>query len=562
VDASDERFGAPGPAHAARAYRHSGWWRPEFLDDLVLGGHAPDAPALRDAGRALTRAELRRAVAGCAHRLRALGVAPGDAVITQLTNGIPLFVLVLALVRIGARPVLTPPQLREHELDPVIAAVRPTVLAMPRAQRRFDHLALARRLKERHASVRMLLVAAGADAADRAADRADEFDLDELWTGAGPADLEDVGAEAGRSPSDVALYLLSSGTTGAPKPIPRTHEAFGHVIRTSARVSGLDEDSVYLAVLPATHSFAFSHPGVLGTLCRGGRAVLAGPDDPAEALRLIAAERVTHCALSPAVLLRWLQAARQGGFDTSSLAVIQVGGARLDPATAGQAHAVLGGRIQQVYGMSEGLLNFTRLDDPPEVIAGTQGRPASPGDETLVVDPDGVPVAAGAVGELITRGPSVITAYHGGAAPASFTADGYYRTGDLVRREASGNFVVMGRVKDVINRGGEKIPADELEALVLQHPGVGAAAAVAMPHAVLGEAVCLYLVPSGDAPVDLRGLRRFLTDRGLAAFKLPERLVEVDALPLVGVGKVDKVELRRDIARRLAAEPRPAPAAR
>jgi 2,3-dihydroxybenzoate-AMP ligase len=545
VDNGESRVGTAVPAGRAAAYRDAGWWRPEFVDELVLGGHPRSAPALTEGTRTVDRGELADAVAACARGLRRVGIGAGDNVVVQLPNGIALFTLVLGLVRIGARPVLTLPALREHELDPVLSAVRPVALAVPRAQRRFDHLGMARDLKARHGSVRALLVAGGGD-------RDDEVDLDSLWAEGTTAG--EFGAAGKRSPSDVALYLLSSGTTGAPKPIPRTHEAFGHVIRCSAEVSGLDDRSVYLAVLPATHSFAFGHPGVLGTLSRGGRAVLAGPDDPAEALRLIESERVTHSALAPAVLLRWLQAAERSEYDTSSLRVLQVGGARLDETTARRVHDVLGCRVQQVYGMSEGLLNFTRLDDPLDVVVGTQGRPSSPGDETLVVDEYGIPVPAGETGELLTRGPSVIAGYHGGAAASSFTEDGYYRTGDLVQADAAGNFVVVGRVKDVINRGGEKIPADELEALVLELPGVRAAAAVAMPHPVLGEAVCLYFVPSGVGTVDLRQVRGFLERRGLARFKLPERLVEVGALPLVGVGKVNKVALRADIAERLARE--------
>jgi 2,3-dihydroxybenzoate-AMP ligase len=272
-------------------------------------------------------------------------------------------------------------------------------------------------------------------------------------------------------------------------------------------------------------------------------------------MALIERERVTHCALTPALARQWLTArAAFSGHDLSSLKVLQIGGARLDAATAARLAGVFDCRIQQVYGMSEGLLNFTRLDDPPEVTFTTQGRPSSPGDETLVVDDEGRRVADGDIGELLVRGPGVVTEYHGGVAAASFTPDGFYRTGDLVRRHASGNFVVAGRVKDVINRGGEKIPADELEALVLAHPGVRAAAAVAMPHPVLGEAVCLYVVGAAEGAPSLREIRGHLTDSGLARFKLPERLVEVTALPLTAVGKTDKARLREDIRARLESE--------
>ncbi|WP_252991191.1 AMP-binding protein [Streptomyces viridosporus] len=535
----------PG-AGACGEYRDRGWWRPEFLDDTVLSTrvHAGHRVAVVDAERTFTRAELDAAVSGCAARLAHTGIRPGDTVLVQLPNQARTIVLALALIRLGARPALALPALREHELEPVITALAPTALAVPARHQRFDQLRLAEKLRERHPSVRTLLVSAAGDRA------AGHVDIDRLIEAGVPAP-----AHPARHPSDTALFLLSSGTTGAPKPIARTHEALGHVIRCAAAVSGLTPESVFLAVLPVTHAFAFSAPGVLGTLASGGKVVLAAPDDATAAMALIERERVTHCALTPALARQWLVArAASSGPDLSSLQVLQVGGARLDESTAVQLASAFDCRIQQVYGMSEGQLHFTRLDDPPEVAFTTQGRPSSPGDETLVVDGEGRPVADGEIGELLVRGPGVITEYHGGAAASSFTSDGFYRTGDLVHRHESGNLVVAGRVKDVINRGGEKIPADELEALVLAHPGVRAASAVAMPHRVLGEVVCLYVVGGDEGAPSLRELRGHLEDSGLARFKLPERLVEVPALPLTAVGKTDKVRLRQDIVARLEAE--------
>ncbi|MFC9946846.1 AMP-binding protein [Streptomyces pratensis] len=533
-------------ADARGEYRDRGWWRQEFLDDLVLGTrvHAGHHAALSDAARTFTRAELDAAVSGCAARLARHGIRSGENVLVQLPNQVRFVVLVLALIRLGARPALALPALREHELEPVLSALAPSALAVPARHQRFDHLRFAERLRGRHPSVRALLVSGPAGPAEG------HVDIDRLIEAG-----HEPPARADRHPSDTALFLLSSGTTGAPKPIARTHEALGHVIRTATAVSGMTPESVFLAVLPVAHGFAFSAPGLLGTLARGGKVVLAQPDEPAAALELIERERVTHCALTPALALRWLTArATYSGHDLSSLQVLQVGGARLDASTAARLADAFDCRIQQVYGMSEGQLNFTRLDDPPEVAFATQGRPSSPGDETLVVDEEGRCVAEGDLGELLVRGPGVITRYHGDASAASFTADGFYRTGDLVRRHPSGNFVVAGRLKDVINRGGEKIPADEMEALVLTHPGVRAAAAVAMPHHVLGEAVCLYVVGADDGAPGLRDIRRHLEDSGLARFKLPERLVEVPALPLTAVGKTDKVRLREDITARLEAE--------
>ncbi|MFI7412539.1 (2,3-dihydroxybenzoyl)adenylate synthase [Streptomyces sp. NPDC049627] len=556
------------PGERAEEYRRRGWWRPRLITDLALGGSRayPDRCAVIEGDRRLTYGELAAAADAAASRLHRLGIGRGDHVLVQLPNSLEYVVTVLALIRLGAPPVVALPALREHELDHVLSVTRPVALAVPRRSRRFDHLAMAERLKERHPGIRTLLVSRE-DRSTADEDLAAREGLADLTTLALGGVLPGVAApDPGRlhasgdapeppRPQDNALFLLSSGTTGPPKAIPRPHEAFGHVISSAAEVSGLTETSVYLAVMPASHSFVFGHPGILGTLSRGGRIVLDSPDDPRRTLAIVEREGVTHCALAPAVLLQWLAVAEAGEHDLTSLRVLQIGGARLDATTARRVREQLGCQVQQVYGMSEGLLNFTRLDDPDAVVDETQGRPSAAGDELLVIDESGHEVGPGETGELLARGPGVLAGYYGedeGNA-RSFTADGYYRTGDLVRRHPSGNLVVAGRVKDVINRGGEKIPADELEAVVLTHPGVRAVAAVAMPHPLYGEAVCLFVVGAGDGVPTLRELRRHLEDKGLARYKLPERLVPVQALPLAGVGKVNKVALRTEAARLVAA---------
>ena len=270
----------------------------------------------------------------------------------------------------------------------------------------------------------------------------------------------------------------------------------------------------------------------------------------------VEAEGVTVTALVPALAIRWLEADHDHRYDLSSLRVLQVGGARLVPEVARRIGPAFGCTVQQVFGMAEGLLNYTRLDDPVDVVVETQGRPLAPADEIRVVGPDGTPVADGEAGELLTRGPYTIRGYYRAEAhnAKAFTADGFYRTGDVVRLHPSGNLTVEGRAKDLINRGGEKISAEEIENLLLGHPGVSMAAAVAMPHPVLGEQTCAYLVLRPDERLDLAALSGYLDSRGVARFKWPERLELVDALPVTNVGKVDKKKLRDDIARKLELE--------
>ncbi|MGH4006818.1 MAG: (2,3-dihydroxybenzoyl)adenylate synthase [Pseudonocardiaceae bacterium] len=537
------------PDARAAHYRELGWWRPELLNELVLR-HAErlaDRIAVVAGQRRVTYRDLAGSVRACAARLRGLGLQPEDRVVLQLPNGLDLLVLALGLMRARCVPVLVLPTFREHELGHLLATLRPVAMAVAHHSYRFDHLALVRKLRADHDCLQWTIVV---DPVPGALDGdAGELDTQTLYQAAGP-----VGPRA--KPWDTALLMLSSGTTGQAKAIPRSHEALASVMRHSAAVSAFGEDTVFLAQLPATHSFTFAHPGILGTLAHGGRVVFGAGQDPRTAFGLIELEGVTHTALVPTVAEQWVRHRLSDPRDLSSLRVLQVGGARLGPEPATAVERGLGCRVQQVYGMSEGFLAFTRLDDPDDVVRHTQGRPIAPGDEVRIVDAAGRPVTPGATGELWTRGPSTIPGY---LAPpevnrAVFGDDGFYRTGDLVRMSESGNLIVVGRVKDVINRAGEKIAADDIEDALRAHPEVAAAAVVAMPHPDYGEAVCAVVVGRNAAAPSLRSVRTLLEQRGFARYKLPERVELVDTLPLTGVGKVDKVRLRRTVADRLAAE--------
>jgi non-ribosomal peptide synthetase component E (peptide arylation enzyme) len=233
--------------------------------------------------------------------------------------------------------------------------------------------------------------------------------------------------------------------------------------------------------------------------------------------------------------------------------VLQVGGERIPVESAHRAQARFPATLQQTFGMAEGLVCFTRLDDPPEVVSQTQGRPISPGDEVRIVDGADRPVPAGQSGLLLTRGPYTLRGYY--RAPAhnarTFTDEGWYRTGDLAHWHQSGNLVVDGRTKDIIIRGGEKISAQEVEELVGALPGVAAVAAVPGPATTVGEIVCVFVVvQTGQSPVTLEGVRSALNERGVVPLKLPDRLELIEALPTTTVGKVDKVSLQRELARR------------
>ncbi|RYE74960.1 MAG: 2,3-dihydroxybenzoate-AMP ligase, partial [Hyphomicrobiales bacterium] len=214
-----------------------------------------------------------------------------------------------------------------------------------------------------------------------------------------------------------------------------------------------------------------------------------------------------------------------------------------------QVPDVLGCALQQVFGMAEGLVNYTRFGDDEELVFTTQGRPISPDDEVKIVDEDGDPVPEGASGELATRGPYTFRGYYRAPEHSAkvFDADGFYYSGDVVQRVRGGYLRVVGRVKDQINRGGEKVAAEEIENLLLRHPEVTHAALVAMQDILLGEKSCAFIV-ARDAALRGPALRRHLLELGVAEYKLPDRVRFIETMPLTPVGKIDKKRLRAELA--------------
>lgn len=200
--------------------------------------------------------------------------------------------------------------------------------------------------------------------------------------------------------------------------------------------------------------------------------------------------------------------------------------------------------------MSEGMLFFVRRGDPDDVRLETVGRPISPDDEVRLLDDDDNEVAVGEVGELCVRGPYTLRGYYGAAEhnKKAFTSDGFYRSGDLMRQHPSGNYMVEGRKKDLINRGGEKISAEEIENLILQHPAVQNVACIPVPDPKLGERMCACVIAQKGRDLTLDDLVKFLAAKEIAKFKLPERLQLMTEFPLSTFGKVSKKALAEMIS--------------
>lgn len=523
----------PWPPEFAQRYRERGYWAGIDLhaDFAAAAARYPQRIALVCGDRRWNYAQLARDVERVAAGLHALGLRARDRVLLQLPNVAEFHIAVQALFRIGALPVFALPAHRRAELGYFVEHSQACAAIVVDIEGGFDHRALLREIAAAQPCLRELIVVG---------------DAQELRPFAGL--YGDGPLPSPPDAGEVAFLQLSGGSTGVSKLIPRTHDDYLYSVRESARICGLGPDSVYLCVLPAAHNFPMSSPGALGVFHAGGCVVLARHPEPATCFALIERERVTLTALVPALALAWLESRQRQRYDLSSLRLLQIGGADLAAEVARRIPPAFGCRLQQVFGMAEGLVNYTRADDPDELTVASQGRPISADDEIRVVDDDDRDVADGDIGHLLTRGPYTIRGYYRAQAhnANAFTADGYYRTGDRVRRLPSGHLQVVGRAKDQINRGGEKIAAAEVEGHLLAHPGVFDAALVAVPDRWLGEKACAWIVAreTAEAAPSARELQRFLRERGIAAYKLPDRIEFLDRLPRTAVGKVDKRALR------------------
>ncbi len=289
-----------------------------------------------------------------------LGIGPKDRVVVQLPNHPEFFAVIFALFRLGALPVFALPAHRATEIRYFCDFTEAVAYIVPDREAGFDYRALAAEVREAVPTLRHVIVAGDPGEFTALADLEAE-----------PVDLPEP------DPGDVAFFQLSGGSTGVPKLIPRTHDDYIYSLRGSAEICGLDAASVYLAALPLAHNFPLSSPGTLGTLYAGGTVVIARNPSPDEVFPLIERERVTITALVPPLALIWLEAAAARRPDLSSLEVLQVGGAKFAAEVAARVRPVLGCTLQQVFGMAEGLVNYTRLDDPDDIVVNTQGRPIS-----------------------------------------------------------------------------------------------------------------------------------------------------------------------------------------
>lgn len=536
----------PFPPEFAAHYRAKTYWEDRAIASVWEDCCRlfADRVAVIDDEIEVSYAQLNARATNLALNLLDLGIKPLDRLVVQLPNRIQFVYLYLALQKIGAIPVMALPAHRYREISQFVAIAGAIGCVMPDKHREFDFRELVRRIRNEQPQVKHGIVLG---------EPADGFvSLDELIARKASRDASGL-AHITINPTDPALFLLSGGTTGVPKLIPRTHNDYVYNSKMAASVTGIDDGSVLLDVLPISHNLPLACPGLQGFIFKGALVVLSTDSSAQAIFRLVEKHKVTHIHVVPALLIRWINDPAISNYDLSSLKVIQSGGQRLQPETRAKTQELIPNvTVQENFGMAEGVLMFVRLDDPLDVRLETVGRPICPDDEIMLLDEDDHIVAFGEVGEFCCRGPYTLRGYYGAEEHNKrvFTPDGFYRSGDLMRQHSSGNYMVEGRKKDLINRGGEKISAEEIENLILSHPAVQNVACVPVPDEELGERMCACLVLHPGSTLSFDELIRFLEGKEMAKIKLPERLLVVNELPLSNFGKVSKKRLSEMAAER------------
>ncbi|MCE8024128.1 AMP-binding protein [Billgrantia aerodenitrificans] len=492
-------------------------------------------------------AELDALTDRAAQGLLSLGLKPLDRVIFQLTNKPETLIAFLACWKAGIIPICTLAAHREAEIGYLAAFGGAKAHFIESDETKFDFHAFARKMQGKVPGLELIVSTRGT-AGEGA------VDLAALMAGDPSPAARAALAAAPQDPWQVAAFQLSGGTTGVPKIIPRLHAEYLYNMRQVWTFKGWHSDDRLFIPMPFAHNLNMGCGW--GPFLMNGGTVIATPRVDQEAIREVHnALRPTIMGAAKPIIMRMKAEIAQGHLPTERLReVFSTDAAEIVTRTMGvEGH--------HIFGMTEGTIMFTRRGDSEAIRFGTCGRPISEHDEVRLLEPGTEhEVADGQIGELAVRGPYTIRGYY--HAPErnaeAFTRDGFYRSGDLMLKhwvDGQDYYSFEGRLKDVVDRAGEKVNCEEVERAVMSHPAFTDVAVVGMPSPTHGERICLYaVVEPGATPPSVEELGAFLKEAGLAIFKWPERIELIDALPLTKVGKLDKANLRQRIVATLKAE--------
>jgi len=504
-----------------------------------------DSLAVRDGDLELTYSELQSAARKFAAALVEHGVEPGDRVSIWMPNGARWIVAVLGIFTSGAVLVPINTRFKGGEAGEILRRSKARLLLTVTDFLGTDYVGMLTGAGGELPALQQVVVAAG-DVPPGAT----------TWDGFVGAAGDEARAEVDRrsvalGPDDPSDILFTSGTTGVPKGVVMTHGRTLCVATDWVRMTGLRHGDRYLMVNPYFHMFGLK-AGILASVAAGATMLPEPVFEVDRVLTRAGAEAVTVLPGPPTLYQSILDHPDRDRYDLSTLRVAVTGSADIPVSLIERVFAELPfPTIISGYGLTEaGTANSTAPDDPPEAIATTVGH-ARPGFEIRLVDGSGADVAPGESGEVLLRGPSVMSHYLDDpeATAAALSADGWLKTGDIGAFDDDGRLRIVGRAKDMFIVGGFNAYPAEIENMLLKHSAVTAAAVIGIPDPRLGEVGMAFVVLEPGSEVSGEDIVAWSRDQ-MANYKVPRAVEIVDALPLNATGKVVKDELRARVADR------------
>lgn len=536
----------------AAEYITCGWWRGLTLGDLLdrAAEIHPDKEAFIDLESRLTYSQARDRAERVAIGLLELGIQPFDRVLVQLPNWNEFVPVYFGLQKIGAIPVMLIDRYRQHEIDRLAQITGAKAWVVPVRHRKVDYLPIVRDVLQQHPQIEVVITARGE------IDEPDFHSLERLIDETEPTDADRRRlARLKPDPRQVAHMGPTGGTTGAPKIVPRTHDSLACAVEYCSYSWGQHVEDVNLIVGSIGHDLSFTK-GFLGSIITMGTIVMLDTTDLAVTCETIEREKVTSVIWVPTLAQRLLEFEDLDTYELSSVKKMHSAGGAAHPGLVRDVFTRLVVRFCNGYGATEGMTTITRSVDGIDTVCTTVGRRTCPGDLYKVVDWDGNALGCDTPGELLVKGPSVFSGYYLNPEENAkvFDEQGFFKTGDIATISEKGYVTITGRLKEMINRGGESISATVIEGLIIRHPEVEAVAVIAMPDLLMGERVCAYIQCAPQARLTFDDIIAFLRAEKASVLELPERIEFTEAMPYTAAHKLDKAVLRTDIAQKLQAE--------
>ncbi|MBM3489940.1 MAG: acyl--CoA ligase [Alphaproteobacteria bacterium] len=519
---------------------NSPWWSDDAFGAILRRQAAkhPDRQALYDRRRRVTYGQLDAMVDRIAAKLQAEGLGQGDVVTIQLPNWVEFAACFFAVERIGGIAIQISTDFRAREVEFILRFSDARAFICAERFRNFDYLPMIRQI--RPGLPQLVRVFAVDSAAGDVVGLNGAIDGSENLPPLVPVAMHG---------DDVYRMAFTSGTTGNPKAVIHSHNTTLSACRIQQHDLGITEREVFLLYLPLGLNWGYL--ALLQTFLSGARAVLLDRFVAKDALELIQQERVSYIPTAPASIIAMLNEPALARYDLSSLRLVVSGGASCPVETIREYQVKLKGKFIELYGMLEtGFHTYTRLSDDPIGVSGTVG-PVTSGMQLRLIDEAGNEVPLGAEGEIVAKGPSVHLGYYNNpqANDELFTADGWFRSGDMGVLDERGYLRIVGRRKEIINRGGKKFHPREVEEILYTHPKVLHVAIVGVADARLGERNTLCVIPKAGQTVTLDEMLGMLQGE-VATYKLPEALEIFAEFPFTPTGKLQRHELTKLVQKR------------